>query len=248
MKKRGRRGARLLGWFIALLVLIALVLVFNNFIMPLLVKKGTETEVPDLVGMTLDEALQLLSRSGLQAGEIRQVPSDSIPPERIAAQYPRAGRRVKIGRQVDLDVSSGSSRVRIPNLEGLPAATAIATLERLGFVISRVESIRTPTVPAGRVVATSPPFGAEVRQGSEITVSISTKSGTFPMPVLTGLNIETARGIIAAQGLVLTQLKYAVSGEPAGTVLFQYPEEGMLVLPGDTVSLIVAGNPSEDKR
>lgn len=248
MNKRSKKGARVLIWFLIILTLAGLILLFINIIMPLIIQKGTEIEVPNLIGMNREEALQTLNRIGLQPGEIRPVPNDSIPPDRVAAQYPRAGRRVKVGRQIDLDISTGSELVRIPNLEGLPAATAITTLQRLGFVVSRVDSIRSAAVPAGRVVATSPPFGSQVRQGTEITLSVSTKTGTFPMPNLTGLNIETARGILAAHGLKLARLKYAVSSEPEGTILFQYPEEGMPVISGDTVSLLIAQSPKENSR
>jgi beta-lactam-binding protein with PASTA domain len=60
------------------------------------------------------------------------------------------------------------------------------------------------------------------------------------MPNLVGLSIETARGIVASQGLLMGELKSAPSDEPAGNVLIQYPEEGMTVRDGDTVSIIVA--------
>ncbi len=232
-----------LRFFIGLLAIAASVIVFftvANLLMPLLVHRGQEVTVPDLLGMNKEEAITTINRSGLRVGEIRSAFNQEIPIGRVTAQNPRAGRRVKIGREVDIDISSGTATVRIPNLEGFPLNNAITTLERLGFIIARVESIRTTAFPVGRVVATSPPLGSDVRRGSEIVITVSTKSGTFLMPNLVGLNIETARGIIATHGLSLAQLKPAISSEPVGTVLFQYPEEGMLVAPGDTVSLIVA--------
>lgn len=246
-RKKNKRRLKIFVWIGIIIASAVIIIAFNNIIMPLLVDRGEEITVPLLIGMNKEEALRILNQIGLQPGEIRSVSHDTIPPNRIVAQYPRAGRRVKQGRKIDLDVSSGSNMVRIPNLEGLPLKTAIATLERLGFIVSHVDSIRSPAIPPGRVVAAVPPFGAEVRRGSEITLNVSTKTGTFAMPNLVGLNIETARGIIATHGLILTHLKYAVSSEPTGTVLFQYPEEEMPVLPGDTVSLIVAGNESHHK-
>jgi serine/threonine-protein kinase len=242
---KGKKGLKVFIWLLIIIAGIMLILAFNNVIMPGLVHEGRDITVPDLVGMNKEEAITTLTRAGLQPGAIHSVPHDTIPPNRVVAQYPRAGRRVKPGRKVDLDVSSGTNMVRIPNLEGLPLASAITTLERLGFVISQIDSIRSPAIPAGRVVAAVPPFGAEVRRGSEISLSVSTKTGTFPMPNLVGLNIETARGIVANHGLKLTQLKYAISSEPTGTVLFQYPEDGMPVAAGDTVSLLIAGENSK---
>ncbi len=238
--KKGKTPLKFLIWLLVIIAAIILFLSTVNLLMPILVNRGKEVTVPDLIGMNKDDAIMTINRLGLKTGEIRSVFNQEIPPGRVAAQNPRPGRRVKIGREVDLDISSGAATVQIPNLEGLPLTSAITTLERLGFTVVRVESIRATAFPAGRVVATSPPFGSDARRGSEIVITVSTKSGTFPMPNLVGLNIETARGIIANHGLSIAQLKPAISSEPVGTVLFQYPEEGMLVAPGDTVSLIVA--------
>lgn len=239
MKKK-RKPLKVLLWLLTIIIIIIGIFLLINIVMPVLVMKGREISVPELVGMNKEEAILTIERTGLRPGELRSVPDPEIPANRVVAQNPRPGRKVKPGRKVDLDISTGTGKVRIPNLEGLPLPNAITTLERLGLNIARIDSIRSPMVPAGRVVGISPPSGAEVRQGTEVVVSVSTKAGTFPMPNLVGLNIETARGIIIAHGLRTGQFKSAVSGEPVGTVLFQYPEEGMTVAPGDTVSLIIA--------
>ncbi|MCL6466668.1 MAG: PASTA domain-containing protein [candidate division WOR-3 bacterium] len=248
--KKSKKPLRIFINLLLLLAIFALIGGIVSILMPLLVQKGKEVAVPNLMGLTPEKAESLLVKSGLKKGEIRTVPSAEVPVNRVCGQYPRAGRRVKIGREVDLEISAGVSKVRIPNLEGLPLANAITALERSGFVVARVESIRTATVPAGRVVTLFPPAGTEVRRGTEVVISVSTKTGMFPMPNLVGLNIETARGIIASHGLILGGIKPASSNEPLGTVLFQYPEEGMAVCSGDTVSLIVVqdSNTSNQKR
>ncbi|MGQ9678642.1 MAG: PASTA domain-containing protein [bacterium] len=229
--------------FINLLVLLAVIALIGgivNLLMPFLVQKDREVTVPDLIGLTPEKAESVLVNYRLRRGVIRSVPSAEIPPNRVCGQYPRSGRRVKIGREVDVEISVGVSRVRVPNLEGLPLTNAVTTLERTGFVVARIESIRTSAVPAGRVVTLFPPPGTEVRHGTEVVISVSTKTGTFTMPNLVGLNIETARGIIVSHGLILGAVKSAASTEPLGTVLFQYPDEGMAIGSGDTVNLIVA--------
>jgi serine/threonine-protein kinase len=245
-----KRTRKPLKFFLSLLVIITVILLLFgliNILMPILVMKGREITMPNLIGMNKDDALLTINRFGLRTGEIRSVPNPEIPANRVVAHFPRAGRRVKPGRKVDLDISAGTGKVRIPSLDGLPLSSALTTLERLGFVVARIDSIRSATVPQGRVVAVSPPPGAEVRPGSEVIISVSTKTGTFPMPNLVGLNIETARGIIVSNGLFPGKVKPAVSTEPFGTVIFQYPEEGMTVAPGDTVSLIIA-SPTDSIR
>lgn len=245
--KKTKKPIKIFFGLLIIIGIIVLLLGLINLLMPVLVMKGREIVMPDLTGLDKEDAIITLNRIGLNIGEIRSVPDPEIPADRVVAQYPRPGRRVKPGRKVDLDISAGAGKVRIPNLEGLPLTSAITTLERSGFTVARIDSIRSATIPAGRVVAISPPPGSEVRPGSEVIVAISTKTGTFPMPNLIGLNIETARGIIVSYGLCPGQIKPAASTEPTGTIIFQYPEEGMTVAPGDTVSLIIA-NPSDSTR
>ncbi len=246
--KKTRKPLKVILLFLMIIVITFGIFLSINLLMPVLVMKGREISVPDLVGMNKEEALLTLERAGLRPGELRSVPDAEIPANRVVAHNPRAGRKVKPGRKVDLDISTGTNKVRIPNIEGLPLTNAVTTLERLGLSITRIDSIRSPMVPQGRVVSTVPPPGSLVPQGAEVVVSVSTKAGTFSMPNLVGLNIETARGIISAHGLRPGQFKSAKSGEPIGTVLFQYPEEGMTVAPGDTVSLIVASPDTSQSR
>ncbi|MEO0070608.1 MAG: PASTA domain-containing protein [candidate division WOR-3 bacterium] len=238
--KKSNQPLTVFLWLLIFITIFVLIILFNNLLMPFITRKGQEVVLPKLTGMTQKEAESTLHRLGLKIGEVRLVPNSEIPPERVVTQYPRFGRRVKRGREIDLDISLGSPKIKIPDLIGLPLSNALATLEQSGFVVTQIESVRTPRIPAGRVASLWPPPGTEVRKGCEIKISVSTKVGTFPMPNLVGLNIETARGVIISYGLNLGQVKLGASSEPAGTVLFQYPEEGMTVGPGDSVSLIVA--------
>jgi serine/threonine-protein kinase len=241
--KRSRRGRRnlALATFLFLLVLGALLVVLLNWvIMPLAVGHGREVAVPDLVGMDRSTAEQALARVGLVLGEVRYVASATVPTDHVTGQYPAARRKVKRGREVALDVSRGAGRLKVPHTEGLSVARAFDLLSEAGLNVDGVESLRTPGIPVGQVVGTRPGAGTEVRQGDHVLIQVSSRVGAFPMPNLVGTLVETAQGIVAAHGLVLGELRRAPSDEPAGSVLVQYPEDGMSVRTGDTVHLIVA--------
>lgn len=233
-----------LRFFLGLLVTLALLVLLggllNWVVMPFLTHRGAEVVVPDVTGLLQSDGEARLARVSLRIGVVRAVQNPATAGT-IVAQYPRAGRRTRHGRSVDLDVSGGSFSAKIPAVEGLPTANAILAIEQNGLVVTRIESLRTPRIPADQVVAVNPPAGTEVGPGTQVVLSISTRIGMFPMPNVVGMNSETARGIIASQGLLLGTVRTAVSSEPAGTVLFQYPEEGMPVVEGDTVTVIVAG-------
>jgi len=239
-QRRPRRGRTLLALFIAILALVLLVVLLNWVVMPLVVGRGRETTVPRLVGLDRFAAEESVLKAGLSLGEVRDVPNATVPPDRVVTQHPEPGQQVKLGRQVHLDVSRGGTRMRVPHVEGLTAARAIALLSESGLSLAGVESLRTPNLPPGQVVATRPPAGVEVNQGERVFIQVASRTGNFPMPNLVGMNLETARGIVALQGLTLGEVRHAPSDEPAGNVLVQYPEEGMTVRDSDVVSLIVA--------
>jgi eukaryotic-like serine/threonine-protein kinase len=239
-QRRQHRSHKLRKFVIAVLGLALVVVVLNWFVMPLVVGRGREAVVPNLIGIDRFAAEESIVRAGLVLGEVRSVSNATVPPERVVAQHPEPGQRVKLGRKVHLDVSQGGSRLRVPHVEGLTLARATALLSEAGFSIGQVESLRSPTLPPGQVVSTQPPAGAEVTEGERITIEIASRVGYFPMPNLVGMNVETAMGIIAAQGLAVGDVKQAPSDEPIGNVLVQYPEEGMTVRDLDTVSLIVS--------
>jgi len=239
-QRRKRQSHKLRTLIIIVLAIVLLIVVFNWLVMPAVVGRGRETAVPKVVGLDRFAAQESILNAGLTLGEVRSVSNATVPPDHVVAQHPEPGQRVKLGRQVQIDVSKGGSRLRVPHTEGLALARATALLTESGLSVAGVESLRAPTLPPGQVVSTLPAAGVEVSEGERITIQVAARAGNFPMPNLTGMNLEAAKGIIAAEGLFLGEVKQAPSDEPAGNVLVQYPEDGMTVRDLDTVSLIVA--------
>jgi eukaryotic-like serine/threonine-protein kinase len=239
-QSRKHRSHKLRTLVFVVLAIALLVVVLNWLVMPLVVGRGREAVVPNLVGMDRFAAEESIIKAGLVLGEVRSMSNATVPPDRVVAQHPEPGQRVKLGRQVHIDVSKGGARLKVPHVEGLNLARATALLSQSGLSIAAVESLRSPTMSPGQVVSTRPPAGAEVTEGERIYILVASRVGNFPMPNLVGLNVGAASGMIASQGLVLGDVKQAPSDEPVGNVLIQYPEEGMTVRDLDTVSLIVA--------
>ena len=239
-QRRKHRSHKLRTLLIIVLALALLVVVLNWLVMPLVVGRGKEATVPNVVGIDRFAAEESIVKAELVLGEVRSMSNATVPPDRVVAQHPKPGQLVKVGRKVHIDVSTGGSRLKVPHVEGMNLARATALLSGSGLSIAGVESLRSPNMPPGQVVSTRPPAGADVTEGERILLVVSSRVGNFPMPGLVGMNVGAASGIIASQGLVLGDVKQAPSDEPTGNVLIQYPEEGMTVRDLDTVSLIVA--------
>jgi beta-lactam-binding protein with PASTA domain len=241
VKPRSKRRSHKLRTLILVLLALALVVVLLNWVvMPMVVRRGRETAVPNVIGLDRFAAEESLVSAGLRLGDVQSVSNATVPPDNVVAQHPEPGQTVKLGRRVDLDVSRGGARLKVPHVEGLALNRATALLTESGLSVAGVESLRAPALPPGQVISTHPPAGIEVDEGERVFIQVASRVGDFPMPNLIGLNIETARGVAASQGLTLGEVKQAPSDEPVGNVLVQYPEEGMTVRDLDTVSLIIA--------
>ena len=246
-KNRGRWPVILLWVFVGVpAAIIGLIALVNYVVMPLVTQQRREVEVPSVVGLARDKAVELLTRAGFRVGELRIVTDSLLAAEHVVSQHPAPGRRTKPGKPVDLDISRGSDRLAIPDLAGMSLAAAQVKLEEVGLVLAEVESLRMPNLPVGRVITTRPAAGTVAPLGTPVVVAVSAPVGSFPMPNLIGMNVETASGIIASQGLLLGEVKHAPSEEPDGMVLIQYPEEGSPVRDRDTCRLIVASPVVED--
>ena len=82
--------------------------------------------------MQLESARTTLSRSQLQDGQIQVRPS-SEKKGTVLVQQPRAGVRVKPRSSVDLVVSGGPERVRVPKVEKKTRDDAIRAIEAAGL-------------------------------------------------------------------------------------------------------------------
>jgi serine/threonine-protein kinase len=214
---------------------------FNFLVMPLLVKKGEEVEVPELVGLPLDQAYKILEAQHL-SGEVGATRPDSLYPEGyVIEQSPESGRKAKVGRNVKLVVSTGPQLIRIPHLEGLNLSQAQSVAQNLSLRILNIDSMPSDSVPAGRIIGVAPAPGSEVPPGSGIELMVSLGAeGRMEMPNLTGLKLTQAIDLLEEFQLCLGEVE-EVAGDPdeAEMVLVQSPQAGMLVAPGDTVNLIV---------
>ncbi len=137
--------------------------------------------------------------------------------------------------------STDGATVTVPSVVGLDVAVARSRLAEAGLSLTRGDSRFSPSVPLDSVISQDPPPGAVVEPGASITVAISAGSEDFPMPDVVGMNVEQARGILKARGLVV-RVDPVPSSEATGTVLGTMPVAGVRVKTSDVVRLTVAAH------
>uniref|UniRef100_A0A7V4WLU9 PASTA domain-containing protein n=1 Tax=Candidatus Caldatribacterium saccharofermentans TaxID=1454753 RepID=A0A7V4WLU9_9BACT len=69
-----------------------------------------EVEVPDVVGLRLEEAQEVLARNGLVVGSVKEVSSEGRPGGIVVGQNPQAGELVPRGESLRLQVTRAQER------------------------------------------------------------------------------------------------------------------------------------------
>ena len=140
---------------------------------------SNQVEVPDLSGMSQDQARSALKAVGLELGNVSTVDSDKEK-DRIVAQDPDSDSTVKKGTSIAVSVSSGKpAQVEIPSVVGIGREDAEAQLKALGLTVT-VEEV-TGTQPAGQVTAVEPGVGSKVDKNSTVKLKVS-KGSIFSTP------------------------------------------------------------------
>jgi beta-lactam-binding protein with PASTA domain len=133
---------------------------------------GTGIPVPDLIGKAQTEASQLVVSLGLAGLEPTTLPHPSAPAGQVIAQSPLPGQQLRRGALVQVALSSGRPRVRVPDVIGFGAEAALSMLKRSGFEViqARQESDAAP----GRVLAMDPKPGQLRQLPAAVTIVVST--------------------------------------------------------------------------
>lgn len=134
------------------------------------ISKGTEqVTVPDLRGMSADEAQRVLASYGLNGQQGDTVFSDNVEENRVAQQDIAAGTTAYKGDTITFHLSKGPETASVPNVQGLDFETARDRLETAGFTVSlqwRDDSAAVNTVIRQSVTGTA-------KLGTTITLTIS---------------------------------------------------------------------------
>ncbi len=139
-------------------------------------------EVPNLKGLSEQEARQRIEERGLVVGRIDQEHDEAEPVGKVTDQYPPPGETVPAGSKVDLVINLGKEVVSVINVVGETVPRAQALLEAAGLSLGEVRELSHATVPKGIIFEQDAKPGTQVEKGVAISVSVSTGPEAEPAP------------------------------------------------------------------
>lgn len=197
--------------------------------------------VPELVGLTEEEAQGRLERLGLEYTVRSGVTHFRAPEGAVLAQDPLPGQYARPGAPVYVSLSRGPELHLLPDVSGLSERQAAIVLERLGYEVAIERT--THTLEQGRAVETRPGAGTELAVPAEVALVISEGRPVVQVPDLIGRHVDDAQGALAEAGLDLGALTYDPQAiEAPGRIVGQYPPAGYSLREGGAVEVRVAGD------
>jgi beta-lactam-binding protein with PASTA domain len=199
--------------------------------------------VPNVLGMTENDAQTTLLNAGLIVGTVTRQHSPTIPAGNVISQSAAAETSMPPGSAIDLVVSSGPT---VPNVVGMTQSAAQTAITNAGLTIgSPVTQQYSSTVPAGQVISQTPAAGASVASGTVVNLTVS--RGPQPVvsvPNVVGMTESAAQTTITAAGLTVGTVSQQYSTTvPAGDIISQNPAAEANVVPGTAVKMAVSKGP-----
>ena len=135
----------------------------------LVVSKGAgDITIPDLQGMSFDQAREKLKSLGLSIGKVTYVSDTSKDDGVVISQGLQAGGKASKGATVDITVNqTKSSTIEIPNVVGMTIKEAKEALGNLGLSISKISGSNEDTAI---VTDVSPAPGSSVKRDESVSL------------------------------------------------------------------------------
>ena len=207
--------------------------IFKNSVVKVFISLGPkQLRVPEVSGLSAEEAKKLLTDSGFVLGSSKNFFGDAPQGQVLGLSAP-AGAILNQGSVLDLRISLGP----LPEVSGLSAEQARALLASVAIEIEEIEVFNNQ-IPAGQAVSLVlaedplPENGKavlEISKGPEIVI----------MPNTVGETIAAAKALLEDLGLlVVVDTNQLSSNFGIAKVKRQTPEAGSEIRVGDSVTII----------
>jgi serine/threonine-protein kinase len=194
--------------------------------------------VPDVDGLTRKQARQRLTEAGFKVRE-REEASDDVAEGKVIETAPAAGTQVEVGSAVTIVVSTGPEQVTVPNVVQSSLDEARGEIEGAGLEV-RVQREETNDAEPDTVLGQDPTGGAEVDEGTTVTLTVAEEIEEVAVPSVVGLADSAAAERLSGAGLeVDVQEEPVDTPSDDGKVLSQSPGQGRQVEKGSRVTITV---------
>jgi serine/threonine-protein kinase len=198
-----------------------------NMIMISLVHSKKEIFTPNIVGKSLYNAIEELSKYGFSLKMDGEEANQIVPAGTILRQKPLAGMHVREGKVIKVTISRGGEIIYVPNLVGQSIRSADISLRTATLVMGEVTKRYSVVANKDTIVAQDIAAGTKVDKDSVVNLTVSDgqpPEGTILMPDFINKNIQEAIEWSLQTDIILNITKEESSEFNSGVIIRQYPD------------------------
>ena len=233
------KNHKVLSSFIGLILLFCIA--FGGTMLVLNVTNPKEVEMPNIVGLSKEEAQQRIEGAKLKFEVSSEEYNTDVEENHIISQdptYVEGYNKVKEGSTVKVVVSKGTEKTKVPKVAGMSKDDAISAIENAKLKAEIVEET-SKKVQEGYVISQETEANTEVNAGETVKIHVSTGTEKATVPGAVGKSQDEAKKALQDLGFVVTVTNAEDSSKENGVVLKQSLDEGKTVEKGSAITITV---------
>ena len=212
-------------------------------------------EMPNLVGMTLEDAKLEAAGKNINLEVNEEAFNDDYDSGVIYYQSKEAGKKIKNNETVGISVSLGHQTGEMPDLLYTEENEAAKTVRGLAGAEADIKYVYDDTIPEGLVCSQLPDAGTSINSSTKVILTISKgpEVRTTTVPKITGLSIDAAESALEAADLSIGNISRVESASaPKDIVIKQEVAAGEEVDKDTRINIVVSKGvlkyiPTEDE-
>ena len=240
--KRMNKALIILGTIVGVLIA-ALLFVF---ILWPRISSGFDVEIPDVQGMTVEQAQNALEDDGLEVEKkTKEEASDDVDEGKVIGTDPEIGESVKEGTKVTLIVSTGSEKIEIEDYTGKDVDDVKRELEDAGIrVVTEERDVASGDgVKENTIIDQDVEPGTKLGDGDTITLTIPNIYKTYPNFTDGTYTEDDVKKFCDENGITLNVTYIEDMTKSEGVVTYQNMGAGSRINSGDNLRIKVVKNP-----
>ncbi len=227
--------------FVAILSLVIFLLFFN---------KGTEAQIPDLTGLTYEEASRTATdaNKGNIVFEVVKERMEHSDKERdtIISQTPEGGTNTKSSKKIKVVISLGAVAIELEDYTGEEYDVVKELLTDVGIKVIK-KDIDSDTYEENLIVKQLPSEGTDLSEGEEVTLYVSKGTQNTVVPDVLGKTRDEATILIERNDLNIGQIYERPSSKYKKGQIFKQGIKAFETVPTETkIDLYIANGEKEE--
>ncbi|MCX6403697.1 MAG: Stk1 family PASTA domain-containing Ser/Thr kinase [Actinobacteria bacterium] len=201
---------------------------------------GTQTKVPQLVGLTQAQAVEAITTAELNI-EVVEVFSEVVAKGTVISANPTSGSSLGKDQTVTLTISKGPEFFSVPNLKDMSLEEVRSSLSNIGLQLGEVTYAYSSDIKKNHAISAKPGFGELAKPNSLVSVVLSKGPAPIAIPDVAGESSENAIALLGTSGFnSVTIVKEFSNTVATGVVITQSPGALTEHLPKTQITLTVS--------